>query len=304
MIRRIHQRGVALIIAMTILALGASITAAMLWQRGLALDRVKLVLYQQQAYQYDLGAEAWVERILFRSRGKPDTLGSPWAQHLPPLPVTGGALQGSVVDLQGRFNLNNLRGHNGKIDPRALAVLKRLLTVLGINPNITHAIADWEDANASSGAPGGAESGYYATLDPPYAPANGPFVSITTLRLVKGITPAIYARLAPYVSALPIPTPVNINTASAPVIAAVVPGLGLSRAEAIVRRRSKNGFSSISRFQDLTQRKIAWPLALRSRFFLLRVTTTIGTTRLSLYSVIYRNTQGMTQSIARSFTPI
>jgi len=303
-IRQPHQRGVALIIAMIILALGASITAAMLWQRGLALDRVKLILYQQQAYQYDLGAEAWIERILFRGRDKPDILNSPWAQHLPPLPVTGGVLQGSVVDLQGRFNLNNLRGHNGKIDPEALAVLKRLFTVLGINPDIAHAIADWEDTSAGSGAPDGTESSYYATLNPPYAPANGPFVSITTLRLVKGITPAVYTRLAPYVSALPIPTPVNINTASAPVIAAVVPGLSLNRAEAIVRRRGKNGFSSIGRFQELTQRKIAWPLALRSQFFLLRVTTTIGDTQLSMYSIIYRNTQGMTQSIARSFTPI
>ncbi|MGH8127982.1 MAG: type II secretion system minor pseudopilin GspK [Gammaproteobacteria bacterium] len=297
-----RQRGVALLIALVILALGASITSAMLWDRGLAVYRTTLISAQRQAWQYDLGAEAWVEQILRRSAGKNDTLSSPWAQHLPPLPVLGGAIRGGVEDLQGRFNLNNLVATNGKADPAAVAALKRLLALLQIDPSIASAIVDWEDPDDDVTNPGGAESGYYASLDPAYAPTNGPFVSITSLRLVKGITPAIYARLAPYVSALPTATALNINTAPAMVLAAVVPDFSLDKAKTLAAQRGKNGFQSIADFQNQVQRKISFPLTLQSSYFLLTVITTIGSTQLSLYSVLYRNTQDQVQTIARSLT--
>lgn len=298
-----RQRGVALLIAMVILALGASIASAMLWDRGLAVYRSTLISAQRQAWQYDLGAEAWVEQILRRSADKNDTLDSAWARHLPPLPVQGGAIRGRVEDLQGRFNLNDLVGTNGKADPAALAALKRLLALLQIDPNIANAIVDWEDPNDNVTNPGGAESGYYASLDPAYAPANAPFVSISTLRLVKGITPTIYARLAPYVSALPTATALNINTAPAIVLAAVVPDFSLDRAKTLTAQRGGNGFASVAAFQNRIQRKTSFPLTLKSSYFLLSVTTTIGTTQLSLYSVLYRDTQDRVQAIARSLSP-
>lgn len=298
-----RQRGVALLLALVILALGASITSAMLWDRGLAVYRSTLISAQRQAWQYDLGAEAWVEQILRRSADKNDTLGSPWAKHLPPLPVQGGAIHGGVEDLQGRFNLNDLVNTNGKPNPAAVASLKRLLVLLQIDPNIANAIVDWEDPDDTVTNPGGAESGYYASLDPAYAPANGPFASITSLRLVKGITPAIYTRLAPYVSALPTITALNINTAPAMVLAAVIPDFSLNKARTLVAQRGDNGFPSITDFQNRIQRKITFPLTLQSSYFLLTVTTTIGTTQLSLYSVLYRNAQDHeVQAIARSLT--
>jgi general secretion pathway protein K len=301
---RTRERGVALLIAMVILALGASIASAMLWDRGLAVHRSALIAAQRQAWQYNLGAEAWVEQILRRSADKNDTLNSAWAKHLPPLPVQGGVIRGGVEDLQGRFNLNDLITKDGKKDPPAFAVLKRLLVLLQINPDIADAIVDWEDPDDNVTNPGGAESGYYASLDPPYAPTNAPFVSITTLRLVKGVTPTVYNRLAPYVAALPTATAVNINTAPAPVLAAVVPDFSLDKARALVMQRGGNGFSSIADFQARTQRKITFPLTLKSAYFLLEVTTTIGTTQLSLYSVLYRDAQNQVQAIVRSFTPI
>jgi general secretion pathway protein K len=298
-----RERGVAILMAMVILALAAGITSALLWDRSLSVHRTSVIAAQRQAWQYDLGAEAWVEQILKRSAGKNDTLDSNWAQRLPPLPVQGGAIVGGVEDLQGRFNLNDLIGKNGKTDPSALAALKHLLEILQIEPDIANAIADWTDADDNVTSPGGAESGYYASLDPPYAPANGRFYSVTTLRLVKGVTPEVYARLAPYVAALPQTTALNINTATAPVLAAVIPDFSLAQAKGIVARRGKNGFQSIDQFKSEVQRKITFPLALKSTYFLLKVTTTIGSTQLSLYSVIFRNDQGQVQSISRSLAP-
>lgn len=300
---RKRERGVALLLAMVILALGASLASAMLWERSLVVYRDTILADQRQARQYDLGVEAWVAQILRRSVAKNDTLGSAWATRLPPLPVEGGVIRGHVEDLQGRFNINDLVGANGEVNTTALAAFKRLLTLLGIDPNIANAIVDWEDPNDQITGPGGAESGYYASLDPPYAPAHAPFVSVTSLRLIKGVTPSVYARLTPYVSALPAKTALNINTAPAMVISAVVPDYSLSRARALVAQRGKQGFPSVSAFQALTQRRTAFPLTLKSSYFLLAVTTTIGSTQLSLYSVLYRNAQGAVQAIVRSQTP-
>ncbi len=298
------QRGVALLIALLIVALGASLSSAMLWERNLATNRSALLLAQSQAWQYDIGAEAWAEQIIRRSANKNDTLDSPWATKLPPLPIQGGALTGGIQDLEGLLNLNNLIGKNGKVDKVALAALQRLLEALQIPPQIANAIADWEDPDDKVRSPGGAESGYYASLDPLYAPANAPFASVAGLRLVKGITPQIYARLSPFVSALPVATPININTAPAAVIAAIVPGITLARARELVSMRSKDGYGSIAAFQQIARRKIQFPLTLKSSFFLLSVTTSIGNTRLSLYSVIYRDGSGLTRTIERSLTPI
>lgn len=301
---RRRQRGVALLIALLIVALGASISSAMLWERNLATSRSALLLTQSQAWQYDLGAEAWAQQILRRSADKNDTLDSTWARQLPPLPIQGGALTGRIQDLEARLNLNDLINAHGQLDPIAFAALQRLLQVLEIPPEIANAIADWEDPDDNVRSPGGAESGYYASLDPLYAPADGPFVSVTSLRLVKGITPKIYARLAPYLCALPVATPVNVNTASAPVLAAITPNITLAQAQQLVTMRGQNGYESVQDYERAAQRKLKFPVTLKSSFFLLSVTTSIGNTRLSLYSVIYRNQQGLTRPIARSFTPI
>jgi general secretion pathway protein K len=299
-----RERGVALLIALLVLAIAAGIGGAMLWDRSLAVHRSALLGAQTQAYEYDLGAESWVEQILKRDIGKPDTLGSDWAQQLPPLPVQGGALLGHVEDLEARFNLNTLINSQGKEDTAAFAAFQRLFSALNIDPCLANSVLDWVDPNDIPRPDCGAETNYYGTLDPPYGSANAPFVSSTTLLQIKGITPKIYAALAPYVTALPVATPVNINTAPAPVLAAVVPDLSLAEARSLVDSRGTKGFESVDQFKQLVQKDTPFPLTVNSQFFLLQVTTVIGSTQLTLYSVLYRNDQGLTESIARSFTSI
>src|SRR5699024_1800539 len=123
----------------------ASISSAMIWERSLATHRSALLLAQSQAWQYNLGAEAWARQILRRSVNKNDTLDSDWAQQIPPLPVQGGAIDGGIQELEGRFNLNNLIGADGKLDKQALKALQRLFATLESPPQIANAIADWED---------------------------------------------------------------------------------------------------------------------------------------------------------------
>lgn len=299
-----RERGVAIIMALLILAVAAGISSTVAWELSTATHRSTVLSAQRQGYEYDLGAESWVEQILKRDAGKADTLGSDWAQQLPPLPIQGGALVGHVEDLEGRFNLNTLVDDRGKENTVAFAAFQRLLAALNIDPCLANTVLDWVDADDIPRADCGAETNYYGTLDPPYGSANAPFVSATTLLQIKGITPKIYAALAPYVTALPVATPVNINTAPAPVLAAVVPDLSLAEAQNLVQTRGTRGFESVDQFKQLVQQNVVYPLAISSRFFLLQVTTVIGSTKFTLYSVLFRNEQGATESIARSFTPI
>jgi general secretion pathway protein K len=53
-------------------------------------------------------------------------------------------------------------------------------------------------------------------------------------------------RLAPHLSILPEPSPLNVNTASAEVLYAAVPGLELSTAQKFVQQRSRTHFKNLS----------------------------------------------------------
>src|SRR5205807_188434 len=59
-------------------------------------------------------------------------------------------------------------------------------------------------------------------------------------------------RMAPYVTLLPIPTSVNLNTAPREVLAAVLPGLDLGSAERLVQERQRNPFKSTADALNLT----------------------------------------------------
>src|SRR3546814_9576855 len=61
--------------------------------------------------------------------------------------------------------------------------------------------------------------------------------TLQDLRSIKGVTPQVLETLAPYVTILPANTWLNGNTASAPVLAAYVPGLSLQRAQTLIAER-------------------------------------------------------------------
>ena len=58
--------------------------------------------------------------------------------------------------------------------------------------DIADAIKDWIDADSDITAPGGAETSYYATLNPPYAAKNLPLDCIEELLMIKGITKELF----------------------------------------------------------------------------------------------------------------
>ncbi|MDH3905759.1 MAG: type II secretion system protein GspK, partial [Gammaproteobacteria bacterium] len=121
-----RQRGVALITAILITALVSSVALSLAWDNALDMRRTMTLLYRDQAVHVAMGGESWVQSILRDDLSETDTdhLGEIWASELPGLPVQSdvvqGELFGSIEDLQGRFNVNNLIDQNGEVDELAL----------------------------------------------------------------------------------------------------------------------------------------------------------------------------------------
>jgi len=301
---RHRQRGAALIIAMLVTAVAAILAAGMLSREELDIQRTSNLLDADQAYLYGRGADNWVAQILYGDarNNKVDDLGEAWAQPLPNLPIQGGSIGGHVEDEQGRFNVNDLVGPGGKPDQQYVEIFRRLLADLGLDPAICNAVIDWIDPNQQVRFPGGAEDGYYLAQDPPYRPADRPMLTITGLRQVKGVTAKVYQVLAPYVSALPGHTPINVNTASPEVLRALAAGLSESDAKALVQARGTGGWQSVSDFRsqkELAGKKIDDSvLSVQTSYFMLQDRVTIGSVTVYLYSLLHRTNDGQVRLLS------
>lgn len=225
------QRGVALLVALLVVALAALLIAGLLDRGGLAAARTRNALRAQQAQAYARGLENYAAEVLTRAQEQGtgyDAADSVWAIPLPPTPVPGGAIAAQMTDLNGRFNLNNL---DPAYDTQRvwLAKFGRLLTALKLDPAIAGHIVTWMDATT----PASADDQYYLAQPVPFRRAERLFSHASELRLVAGVDGGVYAALAPYVTALPEGTPINVNTASVPVLMTLSPNVTLEMAQAI-----------------------------------------------------------------------
>jgi general secretion pathway protein K len=120
---------------------------------------------------------------------------------------------------------------------------------------------------------------YYLALDPPYLAANQPLLDIDELALVRGFDDNVRARLRPYITALPATTAVNVNTAPAEVIAAVVDNLDLGGAQNMVAQRDRAYLRTTVEFTDRLPRgaEVASDaVSVSSDYFMATLRVTIG----------------------------
>ena len=106
-------------------------------------------------------------------------------------------------------------------------VLRHLMETVGQLPErevseVTDAILDWRDPDTDERSHG-AERFYYQSLREAYDCKDGPFENVEELLLVRGVSPALYHRLEPWVTVYGSGR-INLNTAQEPVLRA----LGLS----------------------------------------------------------------------------
>ncbi len=302
-----RQQGVAIITALLIVAIATTVSVSISTRLQLDVRRTGNMIAGEQAYLYSLAAESWSRRILEddRKRNEIDHLGENWAIELPPIPVEGGFIRGKLTDLQSCFNLNTLISDTSPDNSVARTRLERLMTNLKLDPGLVQAIIDWLDADLQTTIPDGAEDAYYMNLERPYRSANGPILSSSEMRLIRGFEdPAIYQILLPHICAFGVPAPININTATEEVLRSLADDISISDVAAIIKQRNEEAFNSIEELTQLndlgTTITNTEGLSVATEYFMLTVESIIGQIRLFTYSVIHRNTEGTTRVIARS----
>ena len=289
-----NQYGVALLTAILVLALAAIAATSIAANHELSIRRTENIVFGSQAWSYLHGGEAWAKVILARDLdddNEYDALSEAWATELPALPLPGGYISGKISDEQGKININNLlNGEN--TDPTTRTRLERLFSLLEQNPGIVQAIIDWIDPDVQALPPDGAEDDYYIGLEQPYLTANQPMMHISELRLVKGMTQETYEAVSPYLTALPGNTTVNVNTAPAPVLAAIAPSLSISSAETLISERQEEPFENTQAFlaHSLLQGSEITPqdLSVQSSFFSLGSEVKIGNSLIKNNSLLQR----------------
>lgn len=325
-----RQRGVALIIALILVALATILATKLSFDGYLERQRSIGVLAAEQAMQFGLGAEALAADVLSQSNGQFTTLADAWAQPSQSIPITPsenpdgepiGAMQGSLEDMQGRFNLNSLahlttptQGAPGQSvvpaqeDPQPLQQFQRLLIAVGLEPKWAGIARDWIDADQVAGSPDGAEDSVYTSQSPPYRTGNWPMMSPTELMNMPGFGWDRYRKIAPYVTALPTAVPkINICTAPAPVLESLSENLGgeFSNPEFLANGRQKGCFPDIDTLKKIAgshdAAAIATVAVTASSFFRLTTRVTLGTSEFTLYSLLYRTGNNKVTPLLRSF---
>ena len=301
------QRGVALL---TILLLVVSITVvagAMLASQKIAIRRSGLLFDQNQLLQ-DINAGQQLAVTLIRADAKLNDTDSEqdiWAQPIPPYTLGGHSIDIELRDEGSRFNINNLY-HNGAVDTAALAVFQRLLTQLNLEPDIAVAALDYQDADSEVYQDGGDENVVYAQQSNRGADTalpNQALLSIDQLAEVKGVDAQVLATLRPYITAVPYYLPININTASPVLFAALVEGASSQQMQSIIELQAKQAFSSVDDVWQLPvlssvkaeQRKALTPLlAVDSQAFMALITAsdnaTVGQARQRFATIIISKT--------------
>jgi general secretion pathway protein K len=303
MIRR--QHGVALITALLITAIATIAAVAMASRQQIDIRRTGNIIDIDRADMFALGAEEWARQVLRRDRkdNQTDNTEEDWATVLPPLSVEGGVVAGKIDDMQGLFNVNNLV-NNGAPSTVDRQIFERLLQNLDINVDIIDAVIDWIDTDDRQTFPNGAEDTEYLQLDVPYRTHNGPLASPSELALVRGMSYEDYTKIAPYICTLPERTTVNINTAPAQVLMAVVEGLSESEADQIIEDRTQEPFTDVNSFmahnlvKDKTVNQSS--IGVASSYFMINAAAEFDQGRISMYSLVYRNPNADVEVIMRA----
>ena len=304
-----HQRGVALITAVLIVAL-ATILAINVTFSGMLDQRRSASLFAfDQGYEVALGAEAWAADILKKDaqESQQDTLAEAWAQALPPLPIDDnvGTIEGRLEDMQGRFNLNMLVNTDGTPNTVTIPQFEKLLQLAGLEPTWASMIVDWIDDNAEPGFPDGAEDSTYMGEDPPHLAANMPITRASELLTLPGFGIERYRKIAPYITALPIPSKINPCTASGIVLDSMLNELNFSLMDLkdLANRRKDGCFPTQQEFEQsqLSNQEFKKSLSVQSSYFRATIWVTIGTTQFTLYSLLNRGGGGVVRPVLRSF---
>jgi general secretion pathway protein K len=319
-----------MLVAILLVALGTIIAAAVAYESAMTARRSTATLSFDEALLVSEGAEALAAYGLktVMQMGKPGANGGggdvyatqQWAQPVGPLEVVPGVtLEANLEDMQGRFNLNWLVSATagptlGKPDPVAVDAFKYLLQLVAVDPKWSDMILDWIDRDTNPQTEG-AEDSLYLGQNPPYLAANQYITSTSELLALPGFGRDNYEKLAPYITALPPGTTLNLCTAKDKVLDAFNVGSltwSSNQGQALQKNRADapgcfptKTIDYQPTFSDQAKYTAAAGMfGSSSHYFRLSSLVTIGTAEFNLYSLLYMDNQGyFIHPIQRTFSP-
>jgi len=276
-----YQQGVAIIMALFIMALVAGLAYAMMARLSRDTYRAQLILNNTQAELYAQGALLWAKDQLqknWQTRQAEHSV-DVTPIHSPVDDMQGYTIKSIIYDMQGRFNLNSLVNAEAQTDfqrllmtvipeisaDRAQSIVQR--TVEWVTPGIRQSLQD--------------------------TAAHRAMTSVGELRFVKGMTANWYAKLSPYLAAFPeVSTPINVQSAPAPVLMLLGPKMTLEVARALEVYRQATPFITIERFlnadivknHNIPNQKAT----VISHYFLLETQVDVEKQRVVLYTLLQR----------------
>ena len=278
-----RQRGSAIVLAMLVLAIAATLIAGALWQQNALVRETENERAYSQARWLLRGAIDWAGVILGEDArtSSVDHRGEPWAVPLADTRLNENDgrppayLAGAIDDEQSKFNLRNLLAGT-ELNVGELQSLKRLLGALGINERFAERIAERLLAEQKASTT---------------QPAVG--LAFADELLQVGLEPAQLQRLRGFVTILPEPTPLNVNTASAEVLAARISTLELVDARRIVAARDRAHYKDLGdamqRLREVNPRVTESGLAVATRYFSVEGTVSYGPARLAARALLRRD---------------
>ncbi|MFB0507169.1 MAG: type II secretion system minor pseudopilin GspK [Thermodesulfobacteriota bacterium] len=178
-----------------------------------------------------------------------DNLTEDWAKSYPPFPVGEGFVNVMIEDENGKINVDRAVKEKGEVDQVIYDALSRLFQREEVDVGILDALIDWIDPDPDP-LPEGAEDSYYASLDPPYECKNGPLDTLSELRMIKGITDEVYAKISKYLTIYS-DGKININTASKEVLVCLDDEMDEGIAEGIIQYREEEPFDTKGELKDM-----------------------------------------------------
>jgi general secretion pathway protein K len=321
-----RQRGVAVVTALLLTTLAISIVASLFWQQQVQVRSMENQRLQLQTKWILRGALDWAGLVLRQDKydnPRYTSLDKVWAmpvaetrldQYIERERLQGenfeATLSGNMVDAASRYNLNNLAS-GGQVDPEQLAVFSRLLQNVQMNPGLAKQAANFVAASQASTQVPGQTPASNPPPGPPNPPAPNPPTGqgvvakkSTTMKLVRledllavpGFTQAMVDKLRPFAIVLPSaqPTKVNVNTAPAEVLAALVPSYSVAQANSLVEQRKRAPWDDIAKFgAQVNAPNVANVADVRSDWFLVQSHIRLDRAALNSEALVDRGSSGV-----------
>ena len=306
----LRQRGVAIITALLLTMLSVTIVASLFWSQQVQVRSMENQRLHLQTKWILRGALDWA-RLVLRQDGadnRQTTLNGVWNTPLAETRLDdyvereriqgenfNATLSGRMIDATSRYNLLNLA--KGRLpDEKHVRIYQRLLQSLQIDPGLALATATAVAA---------------ANETPPTPPGDGQAVQSTPTQIpirlkqlddllaIPGYTPEVLAKLREFVIVLPEKALVNVNTAPAEVLAALVENYSVTDANGLVARRKTAYFNDVGGYEAALQGAVSEKevAQVKSEYFLVQSRIRLDRAALDAEALISRGMTGQAKLI-------